>query len=190
MRDKAKRHWGAVATTVGVAVFILTVVPLHFLQPAYDPQHQLMSELALGQHGWAMFLAFLGLAVAVFGVQSAIGNYDAARGYRVLLGAAAMLFLAAGVFPLGETSTVHIGAITLAFVFAVLAMYLFPSAAGRASVAAPRAVSWILAAGVAVSVALGQIIPIGIAQRLAAGCLLAWLVILSLRLPQQQKGKV
>jgi hypothetical membrane protein len=190
MNDRIKRRWGAVATTVGVVVFFVTVVALHLLQPDYDPWHQLMSELALGQHGWAMFVAFLGLAVAVFGVQSAIRDCGAARGYRVLLTIVATLFRAAGVFPLGEASTLHIGAITLAFVFAVLAMYLFPSAAGRASTAAPRAVSWILAAGVAASVALGQIIPIGIAQRLAAGCLLVWLAILSLRLPQQQKGKV
>ena len=32
---------------VGVAVFIAVVVSLHFLQPGYDPRHQLMSELAM-----------------------------------------------------------------------------------------------------------------------------------------------
>lgn len=184
MNEGEKRYWGAMVTVVGVMLFILTVVALHLLQPGYDPRHQLMSELALGQYGWAMFVAFLGLAVAVFGVQAAIGD-SAARGYRALLSVAAALFLAAGVFPLGNTSTIHIGAITLAFVLSVLAMVYFPSNAGRASMAAPRTVSWALAAGVAASVALGQLIPIGIAQRLAAGFLLAWLVILSWRLPRQ-----
>ena len=182
MNEIAKRHWGPVATIVGVAVFIVTVIALHLLQPDYNPRHQLMSELALGQYGWAMFLAFLGLAVAVFGVQAAIGSYRAVRGYRILLNIAAMLFLTAGVFPLGDTSTIHIGAITLAFVLSVLAMYFFPSSAGEASIVAPPIVSWTLAAGVAASVALGNLMPIGIAQRLAAGCLLVWLAILSWRL--------
>lgn len=167
---------------VGVAVFIVTVIALHLLQSGYDPRHQLVSELALGKYGWAMFVAFSGLAVAVFGVQAAIADHSAAWGYRVLLSIAAVLFLTAGVFPLGDTSTIHIGAITLAFVLSVLAMYLFPSSAGGASIAAPPIISWTLAAGVAASVALGNVIPIGIAQRLAAACLLLWLAILSSRL--------
>lgn len=96
---------------------------------------------------------------------------------------AALSFLAAGVFPLGPTSGIHIAAIATAFVLSVLAMYFFPASAGSAAVAAPRAVSWSLAAGVAVSVALGHsILPMGVGQRLAAACLLAWLAILGWRL--------
>ncbi len=129
-----------------------------------------------------MFLAFLGLALAVFGVQAAIGGQGAARAYRVLLSTAALLFLLAGIFPLGESSIIHIGAISLAFVLTILAMYFFPSCAGRASMAAPRALSWALAAGVASSVALGHGIPIGIGQRLAGGCLPPWLLFLYWRL--------
>ena len=52
-----------------------------------------------------MFYAFLGLAAAVFGVQSAIGIYQATRSYRILLSVAATLFLLAGVYPLGNTSS-------------------------------------------------------------------------------------
>ena len=117
---------------------------------------KLMSELALGQYGWAMFVAFLGLAAG--------------------------FFLVAGIFPLGNASTIHIGAIALAFIFSVLSMYLFPANAELASKAAPRPVSWTLATGVAASVAMGNVIPIGVAQRLAASCLMVWLVILSWRL--------
>lgn len=140
-------------------------------------------RLALGRHGWAMIMAFTGLALAIFGVQAAIGAFEASRGFRFLLAVAAAFFLAAGVFPLGDTSEIHISAIATAFVLSVLAMYLFPSSAGRASAAAPRAVSWSLAAGVAVSVALGHsVLPMGIGQRLAAACLLVWLAILGWRL--------
>ena len=177
------RAWGAVATMIGVAMFVIVVLILHLIQPGYEPRLQLVSELALGQYGWSMFVAFLGLATAVLGVQAAIATFGGSHGYRVLLGVAALLFLTAGIFPLGATSLIHIGSIATAFVLSVLAMYLFPTSAGRASVAAPRAVSWTLAAGVAVSVALGEsAIPMGIAQRLAAACLLLWLGIVGWRL--------
>ena len=175
--------WGGVATMIGVAMFIIVVLILQQIQSGYEPRHQLMSELALGQHGWAMFVPFLGLATAVLGVQVAIAAFVDSHGYRVLLGAAALFFLTAGVFPLGATSFIHISAIATGFVLSVLAMYLFPTSAGRASVAAPRVVSWPLAAGVAISVALGNsVIPMGIAQRLAAACLLLWLGIVGWRL--------
>lgn len=174
------------AALVGVAMFVIAVVALHLLQPNYEPTHQLMSELALGPYGWAMIVTFGSLAFAVFGVQSAIGCFGAARGLRLLLVAAAIFFLAAGVFPLGDASEIHIAAIATAFVLSVLAMYLFPSGAGRASFAAPRAVSWSMAVAVAVSVALGHsILPMGIGQRLAASCLLLWLAILGWRLRRQ-----
>lgn len=175
--------WGAVASLVGVAIFVVTVVALHLLQPNYDPTQQLMSELALGPYGSAMMLAFSGLAIAVYGVQAAIGVLGAARGLSLLMLAAAVSFMAAGIFPLGDTAEIHIAAISIAFVLSVLAMYLFPSCASRAAIAAPRAVSWSMAGGVAISVALGHsILPIGIGQRLAATFILLWLAILGWRL--------
>jgi len=168
---------------IGVATFVIVVLILHLLQPDYEPRHQLMSELALGRYGWAMLVAFLGLAAAVLGLQAAIANFGGSPGYRILLGAAALLFLAAGVFPLGATSLIHISAIAGAFVLSVLAMYLFPKNAGRASAAGPRAVSWPLAAGVAVGVVAGQsVVPMGVGQRLAAACLLTWLGIVGWKL--------
>lgn len=178
-----KWHWGAVAAVFGVLMFLVTVVTLHLLQPAYDPVHQLMSELALGPYGWAMILAFAGLALATIGVQATLGNFGSSQRLRLLLSAAAVFFLAAGVFPLGSHPEIHIAAIASAFVLSVLAMYLFPSGAGRAANAAPRALSWCLAAGVAVSVALGHsVLPMGIGQRLAALCLVTWLAILGWKL--------
>jgi len=175
--------WGAIVALIGVTTFVAVVVSLHFLQPGYDPKHQLMSELALGAHGWAMLLAFGGLAAAAFGVQLAVGALGAAWGLRILLIAASLFFLAAGVFPLGDTSDIHIAAIAIAFVLAVLAMYLYPGAAGQASAAAPRSVSWTLAVFLAASVALGHsLVPMGIGQRMAALALIAWLTVLGVRL--------
>ena len=183
MKNSSIQTLGAVVAITGVAMFVVVVVGLHLLQPGYDPQHQLMSELVLGQHGWAMFLAFLGIALALFGIQIGISNCGAARWYRYLLDAAAFFFLAAGIFPLGKTTLIHIGAIAVAFVLSAFVMYFFPQNAGRASSAGPRAVSWSLAAGFAASIALSQLgVPMGISQRLAAACLLVWLGIVGWKL--------
>ena len=176
---------GGVAALLGVALFVLVVVTLHLLQPGYQPRDQLMSELALGEHGWVMFVAFLGLAMAILGIQAGVKSCGGSRDYRVLLGTTAASFLAAGVFPLGETYLIHISAVGIAFVLSVLAMYLFPSAAGRASAACPRTVSWPLAACVVAGVALGHsVIPMGTGQRVAAACLLLWLGIAGWKLPR------
>jgi hypothetical protein len=183
MRNNSIKTLGAVVAMAGVAMFVVVVVGLHLLQPGYDPQRQLMSELVLGQHGWTMFLAFLGIAAAMFGIQIGISNCGAGRWYRFLLNATALLFLAAGIFPLGKTTLIHIGAIAIAFVLSVFAMYFFPIHAGRASSAGPRAISWSLAAGFTAGIALSQLgLPMGISQRIAAACLLLWLGIVGWKL--------
>ena len=174
---------GGAAAVLGVGMFLVVVLTLHAVQVPYDPMNQLMSELALGPYGWAMFFAFAGIAVALVGIQFSIAALGATYTLRGLLTLAALFFLAAGVFPLGETSMIHISAIATAFVTAVLAMYLFPSLAGRAAALAPRSISWSFGAGVAISVALGHsLVPIGVGQRLAALFLLLWMLVLGLRL--------
>ena len=175
------------ARVAGVATFVLVVSLLHVLQPHYRSRYQLMSELALGRHGWLMLFAFLGLATAVFALQAAIARCGTARGYRMLLMLAAACFLAAGIFPLGAASMIHIITITVAFVLSVLAMYLFPTAAGKASAAGPKWLSWPLAAGIAAIIGMGNVLlSMGIAQRLAATCFLVWLGVVGLRLWRQQ----
>src|SRR5688500_17832577 len=96
---------GGVAAVLGVVVFLVVVLTLHVVQTHYDPVNQLMSELALGPYGWTMFFAFAGIAVALAGIQFSIAKLGATHALRGLLILAAAFFLAAGVFPLGETST-------------------------------------------------------------------------------------
>ena len=169
-----RRYW-AVLGLVGVLGFLAVVVPLHFVQPGYDPRHQLMSELALGPHGSFMLIAFLLMATSLIAVAAIARGAGSAIALQLLFLAAAGAFVASGAFPLGpETSDIHIGAIALAFVLSVLGMYLAPS--GPLGTLAPRILSWPLAAGVALAVVLGHsVLPMGIGQRLAASCLLAWL---------------
>lgn len=92
-----------------------------------------------------MVFAFGGLALAMTGIQVSIGVLGAAMALRLVLLLTAFSFLAAGLFPLGESSLIHVASIACAFVLAALAMYLFPSMAGGAVQAAPRQVSWTLA---------------------------------------------
>jgi len=71
-----KRYWSIVATIVGITVFVVIIFILHFIQPDYNPKYQLISELAIGKYGALVFIAFSGLAAAVFGLQIAIGGQE------------------------------------------------------------------------------------------------------------------
>ncbi|HEX4327713.1 MAG TPA: hypothetical protein VH105_12895, partial [Burkholderiales bacterium] len=84
--------------------------------------------------------------------------------------------------PLGSNDFVHIAAIAGAFVIAVLGIYLFPSYAGSTRALVPKYVSLVLAAGVALSVFLGQgALEMGVAQRFAAASLLLWFFLIGWR---------
>lgn len=156
---------------------------LHFAQPGYDPVNQLMSELALGRHGWAMLPAFALIAVSIACLAFGIASGRDARWMRIVLAAAALAFLGAGVFPLGSASDVHIFFIAAAFVLIGLAMYLLPSLLPGQFGGSAKAVSWCLAAGLAVSVFLGHsTLPMGIGQRLAGVCVVAWICFVGVRL--------
>ena len=177
-----------VIALAGVAGFLAVVIPLHFLQPGYDPAQQLMSELALGPYGGTMVLAFASIAAALAAIVAALGRLGARWPVRVALGLASISFALSGAFPLGAASAIHIAAIASAFVTAVLAIYLFPSMAGPAAWVAPRALCWSLAAGVAVAVALGHsVLPMGVGQRLAAACLFAWIAWVGLTLARSPR---
>lgn len=181
MNPRPNVGWGL--TLGSVFGFVIIVATLHFLQPGYDPTHQLMSELALGPHGWAMFIAFVCLAVAAYGTQSLVAKLGGSAFLQIIFLTAAAFFLAAGIFPLGRASEAHVFAISAAFVSSVLGMLLVPSLAPQIREHVPRALCWGLAAGVAVSVALsGGVVPLGVGQRMAATWLLLWFGIVGWRL--------
>jgi hypothetical protein len=163
--------------------FVLIVSILHVLQPGYDFAHQLMSELALGAYGWAMLFAFLFIAASTVSLAIGIAQVQGSPWLQVVLAVAALGFLGAGVFPLGRASELHIALIALAFVALVVAMYLVPSEAAAQFGGRMRYVSWGLAGAMALSIFLGRsILPIGVGQRLAAGCAVIWLCFAGARL--------
>lgn len=46
------------------AAFLLLLALLHVLKPEMDPSWHMISEYALGRHGWIMRLAFISLAIS------------------------------------------------------------------------------------------------------------------------------
>ena len=175
----ATRCWGGGLAIAGTLSFCSIVVALHFVQPDYDARYQLMSELALGRHGWAMLPAFFSLALSVIGLQVAARRFRASRLLQAVLLAAAVALIGAGIFRLGQATEFHVGLVAFAFILLVLAIYLFPSQVGGLAWRPLRAVCWLLAASVAISVALGEsLLPMGIAQRLAATSVLVWLCLM------------
>jgi hypothetical membrane protein len=182
-------RWAGALAIAGAAGFVAVVSILHVLQPGYDPVHQLMSELALGPYGWAMFLAFALIAGSTLSLGLGIAGVQRAPVLQAVLAVAALGFVGAGVFPLGRASEWHISLIAVAFVAVVLAMYLLPTLSAARFGGNAGKVSWLLAAGTALGVFLGHsILPIGVGQRLAAACVVAWLCFVGARLRRASGG--
>lgn len=183
MANNSTERWSGLLSIASVIGFVTIIVSLHLMQPDYDGRHQLMSELALGPYGWAMLPAFSFFALSILGIQQGLRSTGCSAFVRLILVAAAASFLGAGIFPLGQASDLHIALVAFAFVLLVLAMYLLPSQAGGLASPLLHVMSWALAAVTAVSVFAGQsLLPIGIAQRLAAGSVILWLCFLGWQL--------
>ncbi len=180
---------GGFVTLTGVAGFVAIVGYLHLIQTGYSPVYQFMSELALGAQGGLMLYAFLFLALAVAGCAGLLACSGANIAILALLAAAAIFLAGAGIFSLGVALILHIALVTLAFVLLVLAMVLAPLQVQALQTVQAKAVCWGLGMGMALSVALGNdILPAGIAQRLAAGCMLGWMCWLALYVPRRRRA--
>jgi hypothetical protein len=181
---------GSFITLAGVVGFVSIVTFLHFIQAGYDPVHQFMSELALGRHGFLMLWAFLSFALSVAGAIKILAAYKAHIGIKLLLGIASLSLAGAGIFTLGAATTLHITLIALAFFMLVLSMYLIPRLITAFQTPLTMAFCWGLGAGTALFVGLGQgPLPTGLAQRLAAACLLLWLSWLAIFNLTQKAGR-
>ena len=136
-----------------------------------------MSELALGDYGAFMRIAFFSFAIALFSAQQILTNYKNGLPIRVMFFISSCSFAGAGVFELGKYTTLHILLVAMAFILIVLSMYLLPRLIVEFHQRSAIIICWSFGLGIAVMVASGQVlIPIGIAQRLAAGLILIWLI--------------
>lgn len=171
------------ATAGGIALFLAVVVALHFVQPDYDPSTQFMSELALGPFGGSLLAAFLGLAVAIAATAANLRIHDAPAAVTALSYMAAAAFLGAGLVTLDVSAHLHTLLVAAAFVLCGLGMYLLPATMSAFATPCHRLASWSCLAAMAFSTALGgDAIPPGIAQRLAAAVLMAWLALVAWKL--------
>lgn len=170
---------GGVMCIAGVALFLIVVVALHVVRRDYDPLQQMMSELALGQHGGFMLVAFLGFGSAFAGLAAGLRGARQPVFTILLAAATALAFSAAGIYRLDNAVEAHVALVAIAFVLAGLLMYLLPSSLPGLA----RSISWMLAAATALAVVSGHLFaPMGLAQRLAAACILIWLVWVGTRL--------
>ncbi len=157
---------------LGVLGFVVLVCYLHLVQTDYNPLYQLMSELALGKQGTLMLWAFMFFALSVAAVIKLLPHIV----IKLLLALAAFSLAGAGIFKLGEATTLHVFLVAVAFVLLVLCMYLAPRLIIAFQTPTAMTICWGLGAATALFVALGQgVLAIGLAQRLATACILLWL---------------
>lgn len=170
-------------TGIGVVVFFVVVLLLHFIQPGYDPLVQFISELALGHFGDLLLLAFLGLSAATAATAANLRASSPPLILPLLLALAAASFLAAGIITLAVSIRIHVLLIAVAFVSCGLSMYLLPRTIAAFSTLGGYLASWGACLLMCGATGLGgSIILSGIAQRISALALLFWLSFVAWRL--------
>ncbi|HJX20835.1 MAG TPA: DUF998 domain-containing protein, partial [Steroidobacteraceae bacterium] len=70
----------AVAAALATPVLLAT---LRVLSPEFDPSYRLMSEYALGSHGWVLSLTFLAWGVSSCALALAVRSQVRTRGGRI-----------------------------------------------------------------------------------------------------------
>ncbi|MDR2000294.1 MAG: DUF998 domain-containing protein [Zoogloeaceae bacterium] len=173
----------SVVAAIGIAVFVIVVLLLHLAQLDYDPLTQFISELALGRFGGFLVVAFIGLAIAV----AATGTNLRIRGsplfLSLLLGSAALCFLAAGFITLVTSTQAHVLLVALAFVLCGVSMYALPRTVTVFSGCGDYLASWGCCLLMCGATGLGDsVVLVGVAQRLSAIALLFWLSFVTWRL--------
>lgn len=173
-------------TYFGVIGFIAIVIYLHAVQDNYDPRHQLMSELALGNNGNLMLYAFIMLSIAIAGAIGILMVSAASFSIIFTMVISLISLLGAGIFKLGDFTSIHISLVALAFISIGLAMYAVPRYVSSFNTRKCQLMSWGLCVITGLSVSLGNVLmPMGIAQRLAAFCILTWLIWLATASPKR-----
>ena len=172
--------WISISGPIG---FVAIVITLQFLQADYDPMTQLMSELALGPHGSAMFFAFFCFSTSLFSLQFGLKMLGGSFLVRILMIIAGACMMSAGIYRLDNALELHIGLVAIAFIFIGVSMFLLPHRAGKLNGRTITASSWGLGTTGILSTALGNsVLSMGVAQRVTALCFLIWLFFLGFRI--------
>lgn len=193
MDSKSGRvEWlASTAAIVGVSLWLAVVLALHLLKAGrYDPVGQAVSELALGDFGALMNVAFFALGIGAMAL--AVGLYRSVRSTvfgPLLLAVAGVLWFLSGIFQTGESgagAAVH-GAVGLASTLVIMVvMFLFArqfrSDARWRSFALPTFIWAVIAAGAFFLFPLLGDEAFGVAQRGFIAVWLSWLLAAAVRL--------
>jgi hypothetical protein len=98
----------ALLALISAAAVLPLLAALHFLKPDLDPSWRMISEYALGEHGWVMTLCFLAWGLSGVGLFAALGSQARTVAGRIglgflLVGAAGPILSA--VFPMDPLQT-------------------------------------------------------------------------------------
>jgi hypothetical protein len=181
------------AAVVCVAVFPLIHVALHLIQQDHNhPQSEAISELALGQAGWLMTIAFCSLATGTLLLAVVLGReYGHPRVAPVLLGVTGLLSLVSAFVhadPSSGASTTHgqihqLTGITT-FILIIVSMFLLARGFRRdpqwSPLATPTRICALLAIASLVATGAGGEAYFGLGQRCLIGVSLAWMLTASL----------
>jgi hypothetical protein len=141
-----------------------------------------MSELAMGQYGDLMLVAFCCFAMSIFSASEILRMCGSPVVLSALFVIASICFIGAGVINLDQNATLHIMFVMIASVLILLGMILSPLFIVEFRNMTYRAVSWCLGIFAIILSILNQYcIADGIAQRGTAGCILIWLIWIGIR---------
>lgn len=94
----------AARLSIAAAVaFLLLLAALHFIKPELDPSWRVISEYAIGAHGWMMSLAFFSMALSCVALVIAIRSQVRTVGGKI--GLALLLLSAVGMTMAGIFTT-------------------------------------------------------------------------------------
>jgi hypothetical protein len=190
---------------LGIILFMVTIVSLHFLQPELKPLDEAMSYYVHGSQGWLLTVGLIGLGVASLAITSALANTvdgPGARSGRWLLGAWSVGVLLSGYFPADPpghwnkppslAGIVHGNAALLAIgVFPVAALFLARSFSRNRRWQRTATILWLLAVAAAISLIAftASLIPVfirpgppvllGLSERVLIVIYLAWLTLVA-----------
>ncbi len=142
-----------------------------------------MSELAMGQYGNLMIIAFNCFAVSVFSVSKIFRILGSPAILRNLFVIASICLVGAGVINLEQGAVIHIVFVMIASVLILLGMILSPHFIVDFRDRISQIVSWGLGTvAILISILDQYSIPNGIGQRCTAGCILIWLIWIGARM--------
>lgn len=195
---RARRATGAsLVAVIGIAVTFVGIMVLHGVRSDVDPLRDVMSHYANGDRGPLMSIVFYAFGVSAlalgFRLRTAINRRGITHAVPVLMVLAGLGLVVAGVFEVDPPDapgtlqeTIHSNAAVAAFVMLIVAMLLFSLACREddrwwslrwtsATLAVTAAVSSVAAQVARASGSSGAM------QRLLAGAVLAWFLVVAVR---------